>query len=551
MPHMKMAAYGTAPTHSRADAGLAQLMAQRRQAFEQILDRGERHAAAGRLELAARHAQVAARYAHMDHCGLFASPRLERLAIDIGARAVRDNSPVRAAISPADVSSILHVFTLAHAGGGMPRSASRWMRLDASRRHSIAVVDAGPGPVMPVLADAVGDSGGTLHALGDAARGLIDRAQSLRELSHRFDLVVLWTNHFDVVPLLAFGHTPENRVPVALSNHSDHVFWAGVAAAGAFAHLRESGRQLSITRRGVDEPAAFLVPLGLTPVEPPTAAARKEARTALGIPSDGVVLTSATDAYKLQPIRSGPGLLEVLLPIVESEQSVHVLLMGPGEAPEIMAIEAATDGRLRALGHVDRPGDIFAAADIYLDPCFPSIGSLLEAAQFGLPVMRLSAGTTGPACVFEADPPGLEEVITVGSEPGDYREKLLRLVKDPAERERQSRQILAAVHHTHDPERWRTYIEPVYAAACSRRPGLAPQADLGEPNDLDLDVARFYHRFGFDEWFVQELAEECAPLGRLMGSRLWSSVIGVLVRNRVFSARSLARGARAWVSTLR
>ena len=91
-----------------------------------------------------------------------------------------------------------------------------------------------------------------------------------------------------------------------------------------------------------------------------------------------------------------------------------VLVVGPDDAGAWAEARARTGGRLRALGRLDDPSVVLAAADVFLDayPC-SSLTAALEAAALGVPVRQLPA----------APPPG-----------GDLRHRRARPRRRPRRR---------------------------------------------------------------------------------------------------------------------
>ena len=98
------------------------------------------------------------------------------------------------------------------------------------------------------IASRLGDRVG-LTMLDTAPGSLLYRAARLRALASTSDLVVSHCHPFDVVPALAFADR-RGLPPVVYIDNTDHVFWVGVRAYDRVVHLRRSGQDLALHRRG-------------------------------------------------------------------------------------------------------------------------------------------------------------------------------------------------------------------------------------------------------------------------------------------------------------
>jgi glycosyltransferase involved in cell wall biosynthesis len=434
-------------------------------------------------------AQVAAACAWRNHAGVFASPRLERLLTQIGARAV-----------PADVAGlvrsrrtppqrVLHVLTKARPMGGDSRFSCRWMQVDGTRQHSVAVTTQEGDPVPDVFAASTSRTGGQVHCLDDDTSDPLIRAGRLRALAQHADVIALHIYPDDVIPSLAFAAGAVSA-PVLFLNHSDHTFWLGVNASDMVVQLRDSSVPLTVHRRGVDPDRLARLPIPLPPVE--RTRWRTEAKEQLGIDPGATVLLSVGTGFKYTPI-SGPGFLETLLPVIQRYENTVLLVVGPQATGEWARASEATGGRVRALGRrLDTPL-LFEAADIYLDSFpFTSPTALLEAGSYGLPLVAYGPHK-GDAEVLSPGAPGLDASMCLNRDLEAYVYTVSRLVEDPEFRRELGECARRAIDMHHRGTRWSSQVCELYtiAAGSERRPARK-SPDTCLPDEVDILVSRLY-----------------------------------------------------------
>src|ERR1700694_3826059 len=105
--------------------------------FESYVVQAQDYHARGELAASAAYAAIAAHVATTTHCGVFASPRLERLLRSIGKQ-IGERSPPRAR-SKGPLKRVLHVCTQMTSIGGHSKMVVLWMRADSSRTHSLVL----------------------------------------------------------------------------------------------------------------------------------------------------------------------------------------------------------------------------------------------------------------------------------------------------------------------------------------------------------------------------------------------------------------------------
>ena len=330
----------------------------------------------------------AASFACWFHTGRFADGGLENAGFEIGANLDRDpahaqDAPVTA--SPGDRRRVLHVATAVQGIGGHTRMIDHWVRNDRSSVHSVVVTDQGDEPIPPRLREALDSTGGRFIRL-PSDRTLAQKALLLRELSHGgADLVVLHHFGYDVVPIVAFA--VDGGPPVALLNQGDHVFWLGSSVADTVISLRTAGAEHAAERRFSARNVVLPIPLA----QPPGPAPREEARRALGIPGDQVVLLSVGRPEKYRP--SGRyDFVATAGRILERNAAAHLYVVGESADGIAPFLRSPIHDRLHFAGSMEDPSTYRAAADVYLESFpFGSQTALLEAALDALPVVRAYA----------------------------------------------------------------------------------------------------------------------------------------------------------------
>ena len=260
--------------------------------------------------------------------GLFASPRLERLLLEIGKTIPTDpaNETQRTCRNSRHV---LHVLTYAKPIGGDSRYAWRWIQRDSNSRHSVAITAQAevkhlyeiPG----VLEDAVARSGGSVQLLSAPISEPLDQARELRRLCQNADIVVLHLYPYDIIPVLALAAGCDSAKTLFV-NHSDHTFWIGASVAHSVVHLRTQSATFLETRRALNPDRSSILPIPL--VNSPSAATKRDAKRALGYDPDRVMLLTIASRFKY----SSPdqiGLLELVLPVLARFPRAILVAVGP------------------------------------------------------------------------------------------------------------------------------------------------------------------------------------------------------------------------------
>jgi glycosyltransferase involved in cell wall biosynthesis len=458
-----------------------------RERFERLLALAGRYAVRGRHDVAAAWAEMAADQAWHGHPGLFADDRLDGLLSRIGA-ATTKALHFRASQGPDAPRRILHVLTEAYAIGGHTRFVWRWIEADRGRRHCVVLTRHRlPGPLPQRLLSAPQATGGWLRAL-DWRRFLpVARAGQLRALAAEFDLVVVHAHPFDAVPAIAFAGA--DGPPIVLLNHSGFSFWIGRQVADAVACLRPSSRDVVVTRRGIGLDRCPPLPIPVSP--PDRTVSRSEARAALGLPADAVVLFTVADPFKYVPFEPGPSFVELVTSVALADRRVHVRAIGPEDDGAWQRAGEQTGGRVRALGRHPEVDLHERAADLYLDP-FPvtSPTSFLEAGSHGLPIVSFCPHR-GRAAILCADDFTLDNLLVRTESAESFAAAVGRLIEDAAARAALGRATAEAVMAGHGPEAFAARLAEVYARAASMHAaGRSAAGGVGQPGPLDECLVR-------------------------------------------------------------
>jgi hypothetical protein len=152
------------------------------------------------------------------HPGRFADGALENPVFRLGASGALPAAPAVPQISAGigGLPRTLHVATTIYALGGHSRVVAKWATRDV---HSVpgVVLTTQTEPVPDLVGKAIADAKGEIIVL-PAEQPMAARAGILREISRRYDRVILHTHPQDPVPVMAFA--AKGGPPVAMFNHA-------------------------------------------------------------------------------------------------------------------------------------------------------------------------------------------------------------------------------------------------------------------------------------------------------------------------------------------
>ncbi|WP_395645012.1 hypothetical protein [Terricaulis sp.] len=442
----------TAPpaAHSAQEARLAKNFAE----YEHYLARAEGYLAEGELDAAAVHCTIASHIAVQNHCGVFWSPRLEKILNTIG-RSIPDNAPVRE--RPTQVKRILQVGTQMAAVGGLTKMLSLWVNADATREHSLVLTQQ-HGATPAFVREAFG---GRVENLNHRPGGFIEWAKRLREIARGYDLVILHTHCEDVVPLLAFAD-PAKSPPIVILNHADHLFWFGPSIAHLSINLRDAAQDLAIGRRGIAPERNILVPTLSEGVV--RTRSREDAKRELGINPSMTLMVSVARKLKYRTL-NGVTFADIHAPLLEKHPNAMLMVVGADEPEDWAPVRAKVGDRLRSTPELPNPKIYFEAADIYVDSFpFVSSTSLMEASGYGIPSATIFLAPD-EARIFGINHVALVGTVQQARSLDAYRAIVNEMIRDPVHRNALGEAAREAVAREHNTPGWMRWIEAAYAKA--------------------------------------------------------------------------------------
>lgn len=456
-------------------------------AFQQLLSAVEQNVERSAWEAAMQCATAAANWAWLHSCGVFASPELEALLARIGA-ALPDPPLER---RESGRRHVLTVVSGAYAVGGHTRLAARWMALDHDSRHTLVLTRQGGAELPAMIAELV--ERGTIELVVLDEPGRVERAAHLRRLLASSDCAVLHIHPDDPVPVVALAgmaHPP----PVLFENHADHVFWIGAGVSNLLVSLHDDGSRIAYERRGISPANVgwLPIPLDLAALDrvPPV-----DIRAEHGIPADAVLLLSCASAYKFAPI-DDVSMPQLLAPLLDEREEVHVLLVGPESDPPGTRFAEAFPGRVHYAGRVgaDKLHAAYHACDVYLDAVPTSSSTALcEAVAAGKPALKYCLRAWSEAG-FSMDMDAIPLPLYVSHDADAFRSELCSLIDSPSLRAERGQIMADMLRMCHGDAHFRAQLEAMY-----RRAAQLPR--------IELDASRTVQQSALLDVLLHTLAE--------------------------------------------
>jgi glycosyltransferase involved in cell wall biosynthesis len=404
-----------------------------------------------------RKIEQAALFAGRFHTGRFADGAIENVALEIGA----DLDKLAAGIDGFDLPvackdsrrRVLHVTPQVLGIGGHTRMLYHWVRYDTSSCHSLVLMDQGDKPIPSWLSEALQCSGGNLVVFLPNS-SLLQKARWLREIARgHADLVLLHHGFSDVVPTVAFA--ARQCPPVVVLNHADHLFWLGSSVADMVINLRTAGSEHSEKRRFISYNTVIPIPLAL----PVKQVSRLDARRALGIPEDQVMLLSIGRDIKYWPCGSYD-FVATANKILDRQPSAQLYIVGESAKGIAPYLRNVIHDRLHFIGSIEEPSLYRAAADIYIESFpFGSQTALLEAALSGLPVVPAYAPLFQ---LLVANDDALQDILTNPRYEQEYVERVELLIQKPNQRVALGKKLRQRLLIGHVGEGWLDRLSAIY-----------------------------------------------------------------------------------------
>lgn len=462
-----------------------ELIPQHFEMFHSLVTQARDFAENGNYDMAAVYGEMAAKYASGKHCGLFVSLELERILVSIGQNAIANSSYLKKNSFSAGIpQKVLHVATSMLTIGGHSRNLWRWVQQDPDRTHCLILTRQAPDQVPKSLQDAIVNSGGSVYVLNQTIGSIISWARQLRKIAADFDLVVLHTHSWDIIPIIAFADK-QNSPPVFFLDHADHIFWLGTSVIDVLVSHRESGMNLARERRNIDAKRTLLLPIVLEPTT--RVLSRTEAKRQLDLPENSVLLISIARGLKYKTI-DGINFAAAHVPLLKLYQQAILIVIGPGGMEDWSDAIGQTEGRIRVLKETEYTSVFYQAADIYVDS-FPFVSntSLLEAGSYGVPLVSRYPYSSQASGVLGADMPGLTgNLIRVG-DLDEYTKILSRLIEDEKFRLELGEATRTKIEETHLASKWQSSVDEIYSLAATvtktpEMPDLKDRICLDEPD---------------------------------------------------------------------
>jgi hypothetical protein len=461
--------------------------------FCKLLTLAEEYFAVGNFSAAVRLAQIAARYAFPGNVGLFGSPRLERLLLELGKQ-IPVASVCGVRHRDENTRKVLQILSYGRPVGGDSRFVWRWMQEDRNNQHFVAITSQadieGDYEFPEILRQAAENSGGFLWMPDASTSNPLEQARELRALCQEMDIVVLHLFPYDIVPVLALAVGCDS-IKTLFVNHSDHTFWIGASVAHSIVHLRRQSPLFLSNRRGLDSEKSSILPIPL--YSSPSSVTRVQAKRELGYESDVVILLTIASSFKY----SSPdqiGFLNLVTPVISENPQTVLLAVGPDPEGSWLSASLRTKGRIVPLGPRYDNDLLYAAADIYLDSVpFSSITSVLEAGTLGVPLL----GYFMPNHELEllgAGAPGLDSAMELTSNIESYQALLTRLIRDDEFRRRSGQRVQMQILSLHTGDKWLNAVHDLYVRVenINVRGCLMEDNDSFESSVLNLVLVQLY-----------------------------------------------------------
>jgi glycosyltransferase involved in cell wall biosynthesis len=463
----------------------SRLISQNNEMFSNLIVKANDLVKRGQYEAAAVYGQIAANHAQLNHCGFFTSPELESLLLNIGKKAISSDNYGQHSPKETTPHKILHVSTNISGIGGISRLMWRWLKQDKERSHSVALTRQVAENLPQDIKDAVSESQGKIYLLNEQTGGIIIRAKRLRECAAEADLIVLHTWEHDVIPVIAFADR-EQSPPIIYVNNGDHWFWVGASICDILANLRESGRDLSQQRRGIESQRNVVLPTILEPIT--RKISRQEAKQKLNLDSESIVLLSIARSVKYKTV-GDLNFAEAHLSILDRYPNAILIVIGAASSSEDWSDAIAkSQGRIKVLGETKDTAIFYQAADIYVDSFpFVSITSLLEAGSYGVPLVSRYPYNSPECGVLGSDMPGLSGNLIRVTNLEEYTEVLAKLIANEEDRLSLGEATKNKIAAYHWGENWQHNLNQIYHQAVTVSkittiPDPSTDMSLGEPD---------------------------------------------------------------------
>jgi hypothetical protein len=293
-----------------------------------------------------------------NYAGFYSDGSMEKLLIQLAKYCKSDDFNVVRKCDSLPLS--IHIVTSTYKVGGHCRLLREWVTRYNEHEHVIIITEENN-------VDREFFNGTSIIELG-YLNNPFEKAGLIRSIAKQADYVFLHHHMHDITSVMALA-TQDLVPPVAILNHADHLFWAGVSVCDYIIEIREGYLPLDIERRQVD--CGGYLPI---PVKPDNQFEKTDCRAELGISSETIVLLTMASAFKFSPTENYD-FFNSILPVLQKNKEALLIVIGIDKDNPLARIHP----QVRYEGIVVDPAKYKVACDIYVESFpFSSFTSLLE-----------------------------------------------------------------------------------------------------------------------------------------------------------------------------
>ncbi len=478
--------------------------------FKKAVEKAEIAYNKGDLESVVAWAKISAHLAFIRHPGFYTSSTLENLLLLVAQKIEKDppstNVNLLLNFKPKDYGKMrfLHVVTESYVTGGHTAFIARWIKNTSGNSVHSLIATAHHGSLPDILASSIIESGGCFGSLSEFSDNLLEQAIFLRKIARNCaDVIVLFVHPFDPLPIVAFGI--DGGPPIIFCNHADHAFWLGGSIADVVVDYHSSGCLLSEKRRGKFGSRILPIPLLKSNHKLRNVVVRKE----LGLSDDEVMLLTVGRDEKFFPF-GNIDFLEVMVRILKRHPNAKLFAIGPKKQGKWEKASTIVDGRIEAMGTIDRSvlETYYEAADLYVEsfPC-GSITAMLEAGIHGLPMIGLHLKELPH--ISGEDDVAFKKLCVHASSIREFTESLEYMINNCNLCRQKALLVKENIEREHCFPGWNSYLDEVLQSLPSQHRVRKPQL-IGSQSDY----ADVYLAYLDSEMFFNELPEH--SLSRLV-----------------------------------
>ncbi len=320
--------------------------------------------------------------------GVYSSSTLERRIAEIGKKIKFYPSD-----KPKD-GKILIVMSQCGVTGGHTVLVHNWIKWDDMNQYSIVFTDRMGFTIPGFVKDVVQESGGKITYLSGT---YMEKAKELLELSQNFQRILLFTDMFDIIPVLAYSNE-RWKTPVYFYNHADFRFSYGFSVSDLVLNLMEFDVDKTIRYRGIDKKNSIYLQFpGQSRFDAKRADSNRDTdkkiiKQKYGVKEDEKLIVSMGDDFKFNHVIGYEFDTYVADVLKRSSVESSFLIIGADKTKEKwICLKERTHGRGRALGRLprDEAEQLISAADLYIISFPMGAAGRVDAEKANVPWLRL------------------------------------------------------------------------------------------------------------------------------------------------------------------